>query len=685
MDSEDNKNGESLEAEELQREMDELKQEIGRLDAAEIIGNKDLYDRVFSPSRNQFDLSTLEEAIYTRARELHVITPVKTICKESRKDWNEQRKQLKKSMLPVRTGKPVNLTQFTPDLTGKEYPIMACGPWFAGENGILTSDPSQPVQQVICYHPIIPIKVLTNMQTGTERVTVAYKKNGMWREITVPRRIIAVSKNITELADHGVNVTSETGKYLVKYLADIENLNLDLIQLQKSTTKMGWHGPDKFVPYDKDIVFDGEANFQQLFNSIESKGFLSRWIECAKQLRAEGNLIARLSLAASFASVLIEPLATLPFIVDFHGETGGGKTVTLMLAASVWADPDVGGGFITNLKSTTVNLEARSDMLNNLPVLLDDTSHADKRIMDNYESIVYDLCSGMGKGRSNKNLGTERQRYWKNVIISNGEKPLSYYVSQGGAINRLIEIECNDDIFQEPTAIVKVVKNNYGEAGQIFIDYMKSINIDSVKEIWTEYEKKLTTEQSMQKQVAAMAVLLTADQLATEAIFKDGKNLKPEDVTYLLTRKEDISDNQRCYQYLLDILNESPTRFDGESPVDQYGFYDTEKVDVVFFYPHAFENLLEKEGYSRKAFTSWAKKTGLLMWSEQKGRSDIDTYVYRKKGVKSIIRCIALKIRHDWTAADESTSNPPTSTNRKPESFEQSQFMPYEDDDLPFA
>lgn len=680
MDSEDNKSEGSLEAEEIRKEIDELKAIISNLDAAEIIGNKDIYGRIYSPSRDPFDLTELEVALYSRAKELKVITPVKNLCKEMKDGWKDQQKKLKKTSLPATVQKAANVTHFASDYAGKEYPIMACGQWFAGEGGIFTSDPSQPVQQIVCYHPIIPVKVLTNMQTGTQRVTVAYKNNGLWREITVPRRMIVASKNIIELADYGVNVTSETGKNLVKYLSDVENLNLDIIQQQQSTTKMGWHGMQKFVPYDKDIVFDGEANFQQLFSSIDSKGFLSKWIDCAKSLRASENLVARLAIAASFASVLIEPLDASPFIIDFHGETGGGKTVTLMLAASIWADPDIGGGFLTNLKSTTVNLEARSDMLNNLPVLLDDTSHADRRIMENYESIVYDLCSGMGKGRSNKNLGTERQRSWKNTIISNGEKPLSYYVSQGGAINRLIEIECNDDIFDNPTEIVRIVKNNYGAAGKRFVDYMKeSISLESIKETWKEYEKQLTNDQSMQKQVDAMAVLLTADALATEAVFKDGKNLKPDDVAFLLTRKEDVSDNQRCYQYLLDVLGESPTRFDGESPIDQYGFYDPERKDVVFFYPHAFEKLLEKESYSRKAFTSWAKKAGLLMWSEQKGRPDIDTYVYRKKGINSIIRCIALKIQHE-----DMSETVQENTADNPASFEQSQFIPYDDGDLPF-
>lgn len=118
-----------------------------------------------------------------------------------------------------------------------------------------------------------------------------------------------------------------------------------------------------------------------------------------------------------------------PFFVDLWGETEGGKTVPLMVAASVWANPDE-SQYIGDFKSTDVALEAKADMLNNLPMLLDDTSKTSARIRDNFEGVVYDLCSGKGKSRSNKDLGINRENRWRNVIICNGERPLSAYVEQ---------------------------------------------------------------------------------------------------------------------------------------------------------------------------------------------------------------------------------------------------------------
>ena len=49
------------------------------------------------------------------------------------------------------------------------------------------------------------------------------------------------------------------------------------------------------------------------------------------------------------------------------GRDRGGKTVSLMVAASVWANPDE-SRYIGDFKTTDVALEAKADMLNHLPM-----------------------------------------------------------------------------------------------------------------------------------------------------------------------------------------------------------------------------------------------------------------------------------------------------------------------------
>lgn len=200
----------------------------------------------------------------------------------------------------------------------------------------------------------------------------------------------------------------------------------------------------------RQVVFDGDTRFQQLFNSIGEHGSREVWYDCVREIRKGGRIESKFLLAAAFASILIKVLDALPFFVDLWGETEGGKTVTLMLAASVWADPDE-SRYIGDFKSTDVALEAKADMLNNLPLILDDTSKTSSRIRENFEGVVYDLCSGKGKSRSNRNLGINRENRWKNVIMTNGERPLNSYVNQGGAINRILEVECGEKVYPSPS------------------------------------------------------------------------------------------------------------------------------------------------------------------------------------------------------------------------------------------
>ena len=94
-----------------------------------------------------------------------------------------------------------------------------------------------------------------------------------------------------------------------------------------------------------------------------------------------GRMEIKFYLAASFASVLVGLLGTLPFIVDLWGDTEGGKSVDMMLATSVWANP-ADNAYIADFKTTDVQLEVRSDLLNNLPLMLDDSSNTWKLEQD---------------------------------------------------------------------------------------------------------------------------------------------------------------------------------------------------------------------------------------------------------------------------------------------------------------
>ena len=511
---------------------------------------------------------------------------------------------------------------------------MYCGAWVAHEGGIFAMDTSRQ-DTLACYHPILPIERLKNLETGEEQIKLAYKRNSKWSEIIVPKTMITSANKIVALSGRGIAITSENAKLLVKYLADVENGNDDYINVQYSTSKLGWHG-NEFIPYQSDIVFDGDNRFRQIFESVQEKGNRETWIEHMKELRATGRMESKFLLAASFSSVLVWLLGGLPFFVDLWGETEGGKTVSLMLAASVWANPDE-SQYIGDFKSTEVALEAKADMLNHLPMLLDDTSKTSSRIRDNFEGVVYDLCSGKGKSRSNKDLGINRENHWRNVMIVNGERPLSSYVSQGGAINRILEVECGERVYVDPQRTADIVKKNYGFAGKEFIEITQELGIKKIKQIQSEFAKQLFNDEKMQKQSISLSIVLTADRIATERIFKDDCYISMDDAKKVLIDRNELSDNERCYRYLQDKVAMNGQRFDADTRCEKWGVVENGYAAI---YSAAFDQICKEGGFSKNSFLTWADKKCLIQ--TQNGKR---TKVKKINGTSA--RCVFLKLNDD--------------------------------------
>ena len=114
-------------------------------------------------------------------------------------------------------------------------------------------------------------------------------------------------------------------------------------------------------------------------------------------------------------------------------------------------------------------------------------------------------------------------------MICNGERPLSSYVNQGGAINRILEVECGERVYDDPQKTANIVKRNYGFAGKRFVEIIREIGIDKIREIQEEFQKELFNTDKMQKQSLSLAIVLTADKIVTDYIFKDEQYISIED------------------------------------------------------------------------------------------------------------------------------------------------------------
>lgn len=618
---------------------------LARLDSKSILA-EDIFLEIFD-QEDEITKARMILSLTDRAAELGVKKKFEELLKAYKKVDREAKQRERK--------KPIAMLDKWTNFEGP-YNNMFCGAWVAGEDGIFAQNDSQ-VETVACYHPILPIERMKNLETGEEQIKIAYKRNGRWDEIIVPKTMVTSASKIVALSGRGISVTSENAKLLVRFLSDVENMNDSHIKVQYSTSKLGWIQND-FIPYDTEIVFDGDQRFRQTYDSVSERGNWKIWQSHMQKLRKSGRLEIKFMMAASFASVLVSLLGGLPFIVDLWGETEGGKTVSLMVAASIWANPDE-SAYIGDFKTTEAALEAKADMLNHLPMILDDTSKTSSRIRDNFEGMVYDMCSGKGKSRSNKELGINRENRWRNCILTNGERPLNSYVSQGGAINRILEVECKDNVYEDPQETAELVKKNYGLAGKRYIEALKSIGKEELQRMQKEFQKELKDDEAMQKQSLSLAILLTADKVATDYLFRDGEYITIKQAKTVLINRNDLSDNERCYRYLKDKIAMNEQKFDAENKVEQWGILEEGRAII---YNQAFKDLCKNGGFSDKAFLSWADRKGLI--ETQGGRM---TKVKKVGG--NPVRCVFLKLNE----------------NLDEDGFESVETMEmYEQEELPF-
>lgn len=532
-----------------------------------------------------------------------------------------------------------NYTKFDYFEDGHE---LYCGNWIADQEGVRTF--TMFGEQLACYHPILITQRLMNAETGKEKVKIAFQKGFKWKEIVVDKGIIASSNKIVNLADYGVSVTSETSKSLVKFLSDLENFNIQELDTRISTSKFGWINGE-FMPYGLDVEFDSESRFKDIFESVKPTGKYETWLNLMLKIRKSGRYEPQLYMAGSFASVLLKPLNVLPFIFNLWGDTGKGKTVALMVATSIWANPGE-NKYITDPVSSQVALEVRNDILNNLPMVIDDLSKTKDKYGDTFTDLIYMLCGGKGKDRSNVNLGLNKSTTWQNVVLTNIERPLASETMRGGAINRILDFEMADgSIFRNGNHVVSVINKNYGFAGKLFIDAIEDIGFDSIREMQQEYLEKIIEkakgkgQEKEEKQTIPLSVMLVADKIATDYIFKDGIYLDFDRCVETLKNKGDVSENQRAYEFIMSEISININKFvpddEGNYKGECWGCIDGGYAIILV---NAFNRICERGNFSNKAFLSWAAKNNLIV------RDSAGKNTKNKRFGSSHPRCVWLKM-----------------------------------------
>lgn len=453
--------------------------------------------------------------------------------------------------------------------------------------------------------PVVITARIYNIDTDTEKIEICFRYFNRWIRTVQIRSTVFSSRSIVHLADCGLSVSSETAKYLVKYLQQLESINQDRIPLQYSVSRLGWrkHGEEFIIPSGTNyrIEMDDEGD---ITDAMTPAGTMPGWMQTAGVIRQ--HTFARFLLAASFASPLLGLFRQRNFLLYFWGTSGGGKTAAMKMALSAWGNPD---GLMTSFLTTKAGLERRLSLLSDFPVAINERQVAgqgrDKQ--DYLEYVVYMLEGGKGKGRATK-TGLQKTAWWRTIGMANGEEPLSRENSVRGVKNRILEINTYPVI---PDDLAKQIHQmtDWGHAGPEFIQHLLQ-DKPAAGEVWNTIRQELSGHYADYSpvHVDAVSVIITADVLESMWLFGIPQQEAIRQALYMagevfraLPTAHDISDVERAWDFVTNWIAANDARFDDEMhpssrlPTPLYGFIRSGRTCI---FPAELRRAMEDEGLS---------------------------------------------------------------------------------------
>ena len=492
-----------------------------------------------------------------------------------------------------------------------DVPGLDTGEWDLTLGGVTRKEPTQGKRDAkritAATTPVAPAMLLENLDTGTQKTELHFiGRDGRQRSIVVDNETISNRSKIISLSNQGLGVTSTTASELVNYLQTVIQRNQAVLPFCSAVSRLGWVG-SQFVPYDTGVKFDGEATDRKLFRAITSAGTLEDWRAFVQPLRA--SIPLRLTMAASFASPLIQRCGALPFIFHLWGKTGAGKTVALKVAMSVWGKPCL-GELLYTMNMTDNAMMNTAGFLHSLPFAGDELQLVKNSL--GYDRLIMRITEGVDRGRM-KYDAKLAQKTWRNAFLFTGEEPCTGDSSGGGAKNRVIEV-CVDGItvVSDGGKVASFTDSHYGCAGPALIRYVRE---QDPKSYYDGYFHALIHSCDVtDKQAMAAAMLLTGDELARQCLFPDERPLTVEDIEPWIKSDAEVDTAIRAQQYIEDWIAVNQNNF---SP-DSRQIFGRFEEGHVFIINHILKSALQEAGFSFDAVkTDWANSGFLVKYKNK--------------------------------------------------------------------
>ena len=544
----------------------------------------------------------------------------------------------------------------------------------------------------VCRTPIILTQRLKSLETGDEKIEVAFKRDGQWQTAIYPRSTIFSSRSITTLADLGCTVTSENAKRVVSFLGALEAENIDLIPKNDATSTFGWQPGKRFLPgHDDGLTLDIDPSQRGMAAAYCKNGTMERWVEHMAPHR--GRMKFRFILAAGFAAPLLRIVKQRIFFVYNWGGSKGGKTAALKAALSAWGDPE---RLMVSFNATQVGLERTAAFYCDLPLGIDERQLAGNN-QGALEKIVYMIASGTGKIRGSKGGGLQTIHQWRTVALATGEEPLSTETTQTGVSTRVLEIYGGPFDNEADAALMhQQSATDCGWAGPAFIDKILQMDERRIVELYEEMQGYVRTvsEGKNGSHIAGIAAVALADALIDTWFFggewavswASAKQMA-SDILINQVESNATDVNENAVQFIVDWVLSNKAYF-GTNTVGTCLGFTSDSGNTAYIFPSTLNQALTKAGFSYRKTMKYMADKGLIGYSVNAGTRK-KVYSVLKWFENRNSRFVEFRIGQISKAEDPVDDAEELAEARadaaQPE-WEQQQFVPIdgEDDELPF-
>lgn len=527
--------------------------------------------------------------------------------------------------------------------------------WVYSDKGISFIDEKKYVPTNICRTPILLTKRLKSIETGDEKMEIAFKRDDQWHTAIFPRSTIFSSRAITTLADLGCTITSENAKPVVRFLGALEAENIDIIPKSDAASTFGWQPSKRFIPgHDQGITLDIDPSQRSMATAYCKSGSMDKWVKHMAVHRERDKF--RFILAASFAAPLLRIVKQRIFFVYNWGGSKGGKTAALKAALSAWGDPE---RLMVNFNATQVGLERTAAFYCDLPLGIDERQLAGSN-QGALEKIVYMIASGTGKIRGAKAGGIQAIHQWRTVALATGEEPLSTDTTQTGVSTRVLELYGGPfDNEQDAALMHNQSITDCGWAGPAFVEKIIAMDERTICEAYEEIQSfvRAVSNGKNGSHISGIAAVALADAMIDSWFFDGSPEWEPPSdyqaavpkcfkvlgisagsYARALTMAEKIlleqvesnstDVNENAVQFVVDWVLSNKAYF-GSNTVGTCLGMTSETGNIAYIFPSMLNQALTKAGYSPRKTMKYMAERGLITATTDSGGKMVYSVVRR--------------------------------------------------------